>query len=865
MGIYAALLKLYPASFRAEYGAEMAAIFARRRRAASGGFEIATLWLEAIRDTLTTAARVHADILRQDLRYTARTLCHTPGFTITVVLVAAIGIGASTTAFSIMDHVLIRPLPFTEPGHLVKLWQDQSFRGYSRMELSPGNYRDWQRLSTSFSGMAAYTGVSMNLVGSGAPQRLDGTTTTVGLFGVLGVRAALGRVFAPADGEDGAPLTAIISDSLWRVSFGADPDIIGRTVLLDDERHTIVGVMPRNFFFPSRETDVWTPLRFAPDDYLDRTNVFLRVVARLQPGVGIERARADLGLIAAQLERAFPKENEKTGATVVRLRDEVAPQARLLLWALSGAALCVLLIAVTNLANLLLARALGRRKELAVRMAIGAGPERLVRQMLTESLVLALAGGIGGVVLATVSAPLVGRLVPTTLPIAQDPAVDLRVMVAALVITVAAGVAFGIVPALRVRRSVDIAGLREGSRAGSGPRTERLRAGLVVAEVTVCVVLLVSSGLLIRALWRVQSIDPGFRADGVLTLRSALPLPKYGPTARRVQFYKQVVSEVEGLPGVSRAAFISFLPMGPMRGGIWPVSIPDRALAESESPVVSLRFVTPGFFDALQIPVRRGRILSEADTSSAPSAAVVSESFARQHWPDADPIGRRFRVAFLEPTIVGIVGDIKVRGLERVSEPQVYLSYQQVPDNALVFYMPKDLVIRSSAAPGTLVPAVRAIVGRADPALPLSDIRSLPDIVAAETAPRLVQLRALGAFAVSAFVLAALGIHGLLAFAVSHRTREIGVRIALGARSSDILTMVLRHGLGLAAAGVVLGTALAYVAGRSMETLLAGIDPGDRLVFASSAALALGMALVGSLLPALRAVRVDPLTATRAE
>jgi putative ABC transport system permease protein len=572
-----------------------------------------------------------------------------------------------------------------------------------------------------------------------------------------------------------------------------------------------------------------------------------------------------MGVVAAQLERQFPKENRETTASVNLLRDELSQQSRLLLMALSGAAICVLSIACANLANLLLARGLARQKELAVRAAMGAGRERLVRQLVTESLVLALAGGALGVLVAAAAVPLLARLVPASLPIAQTPSIDLRVLIFAGAISGLTGIGFGVLPALRACRQSDFSALREGTRAGGG-RKERLRSALVIAEVTASVVLLVSAGLLVRALLRIEATDPGFRAGGVLTLQTALPIPKYNETARRAGFYTQVLSAVRALPGVSSAAYISFLPMT-MTGGIWPVTVDGKAVEvqRSGSHQASLRFVTPGFFATLGIPLHRGRDVAEWDTLEAPFAAVVSDSFVRRYWPDQDPLGRHFTMAFHDRMVVGVVGDIRVRGLERNSEPQAYLPYRQVQDGWVIGYAPKDLVIHSATGPGTLMPAVRRIIHSADFEQPVSDVRTMADIVEGQTASRSAQVRVLGAFAAIAFLLAGVGIHGLLSFAVSRRTQEIGVRIALGARPGEIVGMIVRQGALLAGAGVLPGIALAYAAGRAMEGLLAGVQPGDAATFASAIGLCLLMTVLGSLLPALRAVRIDPITAIRSE
>jgi predicted permease len=860
MDTYRALLHLFPASFRLEYGGEMSAIFERRRRDASGPLGTAGVWIEAVYDVLTNAVRVHLDLLRQDLRYTARTLGRSPGFTVTAILVAALGVAATTATFSITDHVLVRPLPFADADRLAMVWEDPWPHGSSRNEVSPANYRDWKRMATSFE-LAVYRTAALSLVGDGDPEQLSVVSATADLFPMLGRSPRLGRAFLEDDTRKGAPGTAVLSHGLWRTRFGADPGVLGRSILLNDEPHTVIGVMPPDFRFPSRETQAWTALRLGEEDFENRRNTYLYAVAKRRPGVSLEQAQADMSLVAAQLERAHP-DNAKVGATVVPLRDHVSGQARLLLKALFGAALCVLLIACTNLAGLLVARGAFRRKELAVRASLGAGRERLVRQLLTESLLLAAAGGALGVALAASVVPLVTRLVPNALPIAEVPPMDLRVLGFAAVVTALTGVGFGVIPALRASRDTSGNALREGARAGT--RSERFRSSLVIAEVTASVVLLVGAGLLIRALWRVQQVDPGFRPEGVLTLRTALPQPKYATVRARHDYYVRVLDEVRALPGVSHAGFISGLPMV-MRGGIWSAEVAGQALAPGERHPVSLRFVTPGIFDALGIPIRGGREALPSDTGQAPFVAVVSESFGQRHWPGQDPLGRRFRLANEDRTVVGVVGDVRVRGLERPSEPQVYLPYQQVPDGAIIGYTPKDLVIRSGGDAAALAPAVRRIIARADPRQPVSDVQPLADVVAADTAPRSVQVRVLAGFAAAAVLLAAIGLHGLLAFTVSQRLREIGVRMTLGARPADILSLVLRQGLVLAAAGVVVGLFLAYVAGRTLQALLAGVSPGDPVVFLAALTLAVVMTAAGSLWPAVRAARVDPLTVMRAE
>lgn len=857
-----ALLYLYPASFRSEYGPEIERIFLERRQDATGLFQVFALWAETIADTVTEAVPAHWDILRQDLAYTLRALARSPGFTITALAVTALCIGATTAAFSLADHVLLRPLPFPEPDRLIKLWEDDRRQGYTRMDPSPANYRDWRSSAKLVSDMAAYSTVSLNLDDGGDPERIDGAAMTWNTMGMLGARPLMGRTFTAEDDRPDSAGTIILSDALWRRRYGGDSNILGRVLRLDGAPFLVIGVMPPDFAFPSRTTTFWKTERFSEPEYLDRGNNYLRVLARLRPGVTLEQVREEMRAIGARLEREWPKDNEGVGVTVTVLRDEIAPRSRWLLLALAGAAACVLLIGCTNLASLLLARSLSRRKELAVRAAIGAGRERLVRQLLTESLLLAIAGGGIGVVLATAALPLLVKLVPTSLPVVESPGLDARFLAISAALSIATGIAFGVLPAVRATGAGPLAGLRDGLREGGG-RRERLRGALVVAEITLSIVLLVSCGLLMRALWRLQNVDPGFRASGLLTLRTQLPMPKYAATASRRRFYRQVMDQARALPGVSGAAYVSFLPMLPV-GGIWPVeaSGADRNLGLRSG---MLRYVTPGYFGVMGISLLSGRDFNEADGIDAPYVAVVSESFARRCWPGENPLGRHFKSAFFDRTVVGVVRDIRARGVERESEPQFYLSYQQVPDGFSPWHTPKDLVVRSSLPSATLAPALRRIVAQADPAQPISDIRTMTDIVEGETVPRLVQVRVLGGFAAVAFLLAAVGIHGMLSFAVSMRKREFGVRMALGAQRDDILWMVAGTGARLATAGILLGSGLAWAAGRTLESLLAGVSPGDAPVWGAAILLSVTMTGAGSFIPALRATRVDPGSALRSD
>jgi putative ABC transport system permease protein len=859
MWLYRLLLRLYPASFRIEYGDEMAAIFALRRRQASGALDTLMLWADTIGEIVLNAIAEHWDILRQDLRYTVRALLRTPGFTATAILVTALGIGANTAAFSVADFVLIRPLPYAEPDRLVKLWE--AMPGGGRNVVSPAVYRDWKAGATSFAAMGAYYTGGVNLVGEGEPQHLEQASVTASLLPILGVRPVRGRTFVPSDERDGG--TIILSYALWQSQFGGDETIVGKRVLTNGTPRVVVGIMPSTFHFPNRNVAFWTPIGIEEQGQGDRTNTYWEVLARLRPGVTVEQARSEMNVLSRRLSEQYPNELEGIGASTLGLRDEFSTQSRLLLLALCAAAACVLLIACANLANLLLARALARRRELLVRTALGAGRERIVRQSITESLVIAILGGALGIAIAVASLPLLTRLIPTTLPTAQAPAIDPRMVLFAIVLSALTGVAFGAIPAWRSASTRDLSGLREGARAGGG-RRERARAALVITEVMASVVLLISAGLLMRALVRVQDTDPGFDSSNVLALRTALPSPKYDSTNKRVAYYRNVLNEVRALPGVTDAAFISGLPMASM-GGVWPVVPDGQGEAGPRTPNAISRFVTPGFFNTLRIPLLKGRDVSDADDVNQPWVAVVSESFVKKFFPNEDPIGKRFTYLFDKRTIVGVVGDVRVRGLERPSEPQVYLSTKQLADGQYAFFFPRELVIRSTVPAASLVPAVRRIVHGVDPEQPVSHVRPMAEIVSDVTAARAVQVRVLGAFALIAFLLAAIGIHGLLSFSVSSRQHEIGVRMALGARSGEVVRMVMRQALILAGAGVVPGIAVAYVAGRAMQGLLAGIRPDDGTTFSAVAVLCVLMTLAGSLAPVLRAVRVAPAIALREE
>jgi predicted permease len=795
------------------------------------------------------------DDLREDLRYAVRALRHSPGFALTAVGVIALGIAATTAAFTVLDYMLLRPLPFPEPDRLVRIYQSDTSRNVPRLEASPPNFTDWKNGTTSFSTMASFMyGGTSNLTGRGEPREIDSATLDPDMLKVLGVQPLVGRGFDEKDFS-----VALLGYDFAISLFGSPSAALNQRITLDGRPCTVVGVMPAGFSFPSREPALWLPM--PPFTMLgqERTNLLLNVVARLRPGVTIAQAQAEMNVMADRLRRAYPKENAAINVTVVDMYDVVSPQTRMLVWTVFGAALCLLLIVCTNLTNLLLARAVARRREIAVRAAIGAGAWRLVKQMLTESAVLAVTGGLLGSAIAIGAVPIIARIVPNVLPLRTDPAVDLRVLAFAAVVTMITCLAVGVVPALRSSRTADTHALRTRSSVPAG----RLRAALVLAEVAATVTLLVGGGLLVKAMWRVQSVDLGFHADGVLTLRTNLPFIKYPTYPSRRNFYNRVLTETRALPGVTSVGYTTGLPLV-LGAGIMQITVPGAVNDPATTPRASLRTVTSGYFETMGIPLRRGRLVDERDTADTLPVAVISESLARRLWPGQDPIGRQFSIYISPRTVVGVVGDIVVRGLERTSEPQVYLSPAQLSPFG-IFYAPRDLVVRASGDAMALAPAIRKIVHDADPELPISNLRLFDEVRAEQTAARRDQLLVLGLFAATAFFLAAIGIHGLLSYTVQARTQEVGVRVALGARPAAIARMFLAEGVRLGITGVLVGVPVAYAAGRAIGALLFGLTPADPAVYALAVGLAVAMTLASSVVPAVRAAMLDPLNALRAE
>ncbi len=797
-----------------------------------------------------------------DLRYALRLLLKSPGFTTVAVLALALGIGANTAIFSVVNAVLLRPLPYKDPERLVMVWEEASFVGFPRNTPAVANYADWKKQNQVFEDMAAIRGRSYNLTGQGDPERLLGWGVTFNFFSVLGVKPLLGRVFVEEDDKPGAANVALISHGLWKRSFGGDPKLIGNPIHLDGQKFTVLGVMPPRFQFPAKETDIWTPAAFTNREWAERGSHYLRVVARLKPNTTLERAQSDMEVIARRLARDYPDNNANIGAVVVPLRDQLVGQVRPALILLLAAVGAVLLIACANLANLLLARATARQKEIAVRMALGAGRLRIIRQLLTEAVLLAGLGGLAGVLLSTWSFAFLAKLVPESLVGTTTVGIDWGVLGFAIAVSLMTGLIFGIAPALRIARS----NFNELLRVSRAPRPRVAASSfLVVSEVAVAFVLLIAAGLLIKTLARLRGLDPGFHAENVLTMRTVLPGAKYAAFPNKLAFFQQVLDRVKTLPGVVSAGYTTALPLT-MKGGTNGFSIEGHP-RRPDGPVqdANIRVITPDYLRTLGIPLLRGRNLEERDGPQSQPVAIINEAMARKFWPNEDALGKRFKIGpDSRPwvTIVGIAGDVRQMGLEIPGRQEMYFPVSQ---SAQLWAVPQELAIRTSVDPMSLAAAVRREIHAVDPEQPVSSVRLMEEILENETSQRRLQVWLLGGFAGLALLLASLGIYGVLSYAVTQRTPEIGVRMALGAQQQDVLRMVMGRGMGLAALGAAVGLGVALALSRVLSSLLFGVAPTNLATFSLVTLLLLSVALLACWIPARRATKVDPMVALRWE
>ncbi|NMO14751.1 ABC transporter permease [Pyxidicoccus fallax] len=802
------------------------------------------------------------DALVQDVRYALRTLRKAPAFSLVAVLTLALGIGATTALFSVVRGVLLKPLPFPAPERLVRLWQASPSLDQPRAAISQNDFEDWKARQRSFSALGGWWHVEdmtgVDLSGLGDPERIRATFVTDGFFSSLGMAPQLGRALLPEENVPGQDAVVVLGHGFWTRRFGADPSLVGRTVTLDGVPHTVVGVMPPSFTFPSEQMDVWLPLSRIPESGIPRVrlNRFLSVVGRLQPGVTLETARSELGGIARQLAEVHAESNgQYTAITAIPLHEAITGDVRTSLLVVLGAVGLLLLIACVNVANLQLARATLRERELAVRAALGAGPGRLVCQLLTESLVLATLGGFLGVGLAVWGTEALVGLSVDQLPRLREVRVDDEVLAFAAGATLLTGLLFGLLPALRASTPKLEPVLKAGGRGTVSHRGARLRGGLVVAEVAVAVVLATGAGLATRSLSRMLSEDPGFRAEGAAVVSFTVSKEK---RPQRRQYLAEVLERVRAVPGVQSAALVKNLPLEGSGEDI-AFARPDHPEDVVNPPHLQMMHVSTDYFRTLGIPLLGGRVLEATDTEDAPAVAVVSQTFARRYFAGEDPVGKTLRLGTSEHTIVGVVGDVRQAGLAEPAPPLIYLHVLQNTRSVL------NLVVRGQGALLPLAASARQAIWSVHPGQTISRITTLEEVVSeAVTRPRLLSVM-LGLFAVLGMALAAVGIYGVLAYTVSQRQREMGVRLALGAKPADVLRLVLRSGMALAGTGVALGVAGALGLSWVMRSILYGVAPHDPLTFAGVMALLLGVALVACLIPARRAMRVDPAVTLRGE
>jgi len=804
----------------------------------------------------------------QDIRYAARKLSRTPGFTIIAAFTLALAIGATTAIFSVIDGVLLKPLPFREPERVVRI---TNLRDGNRMVSSVPDFVDFRTQTKSFSSMAAIDNQPMNLTGGSEPERVASARVSASFWSLLGVTPAVGRGFAPNEDAQSAGRVVVVSDGLWTRRFGADRRLVGKTISLDGNAYTVVGVAPPRFNYPDNP-DVWVPLVFSASD-LDQENRgghWIGVIGRLAPNVSAAQATAEMVALTRRLEKQFPESNTNLSAAVMPLQEYMVGDVRPALYVMLGAVAFVLLIACANVANLLLVRAAARESEMAVRTALGAGAWRIVRQLVTESVLLAIIGGVLGTLLALWGVDLLVAMAPRGLPRINEVAVNPTVLLFTAAVTALTGVLFGLFPALQAARANVSGMLKEGMRgSSSGVASRRARNGLVMTEMALAVVLLVGAGLLIRSFSKLIAVDPGFRAERVITFNIAAPETKYGQYAQLRGLVADLTERMKRVPGVQGAAVVSGLPLSNAMMRTW-VHIdgtpPDRP---AERKITDVAMATPGYFAAMGIPLVSGRDFTDRDGSGAPVVSIINQEFAKRYFPNENPIGKRISLGWDQDTasaggnmtlggeIIGVVANVKRRGLSEEIIPETYASFMQPTFSSF------SVVVRSTADPATAMAAIRAQMRELDPDLPLSELRQLKELVSQSVSRPRFYTMVLGVFAAIALVLAAVGIYGVISYAVSLRTRELGIRIALGATGRQVSRLVLRQGVALALGGVVLGGAGAYWLTRLLGKLLFGVTATDPLTFFGVAGLLTVIAALACYVPARRAARVDPLLAMR--
>ena len=806
--------------------------------------------------------------LLADLRYAVRLLRKTPVFTVAAIGTLALGIGANTTIFSLVQTMLLRPLPYQDPDQVVMVWEDRTAAGFPRNTPAPGNYRDWRTMNRSFTDMAATAFAFANLTGDAGPELVIGRRVTTNFFSVLGVQPAVGRTFAAADDVMGQRVV-VISHALWQRRYGGDPRIVGRTISMSgqgsagaaasDVKHEVVGVAPPSFVFLARDVDYWVPMQFSPEEAAVRGNHFLNVVARLKPGVTVETANSDIGAVARRLSEQYPETNRDfSAAVVVPVREQVLGDTRIQVIALMTAAAIIVLIACANLASLLLARASVRRGEYAVRLSLGATRARLARQVLVEAMCLSMAGGVLGLAIPVLTTTFVERIVPIGLQ-AFTGSLDFRLLAFAGALSIATGLLFSVGPAFQSAHASTAEVLQQHARGNAGGRSRAFRDGLVVLQVAATLVLLVAAGLMLRTLANLNAVERGFDADNVLTMVVPL-MPQYADPSKRPAFYDSILDGVRALPGVRGAAFGSALPFqstGFTRG----FTVEGRQRLPGDESDVLFRIGTADYLQTLRVTLVEGRLLDARDGRDAPRAIVVNETLVQRFMPGQSALGRQLRFDPTEPlfTVVGVVKDVLERGYQQGAKAGVYVTAAQGPR----FFPTVNLMVRVDSDPLGYAPAVQRIIRAVDPDQPIRLIRPMTEVIALTVGDRRQQTTLLVVFGALALVIASLGLYGLLAQTVSARGREIGIRMALGATWRNIMQMVMSRGIVLTGAGVGIGAVLAWSVTRAMETLLYDVGASDPLTFALVAGLLAAVSAVACAIPAVRAVRVDPMLVLR--
>lgn len=805
----------------------------------------------------------------KDLKYGVRMLMKNPAFTAVAVIALALGIGANTAIFSVVHAVLLKQLPYQEPDRLMIVWEANRLRGNSRNNVvSPGNLQSWKDQNKVFSDMAAFIGVTANLTGAGNPVEISGQAVTTNFFSTIGTTPLLGRAFLPEEDQEGKSNVYVLSYGLWQSRFGGDKDIVGKTIQVNGISRIVIGVMPpdfnwqmNEFAFINRAPEFWTPFAL-PAERRPRGRS-LSVVARLKPGVTREQAQAEMNTIAARLEQTYPENDTGWGVKVIPLNTQLTGDVRPALYLLLGAVGFVLLIACANVANLLLARATSRQKELAVRAALGAGRWRVIRQLLTESLLLSTLGGILGIGLALWGISALLALAPRNLILVEKVTLNTTVLAFTFGISILTGLLFGLVPAFITSKSDLNNALKDTGKGVSGSTNKRANSVFVVVEVALALVLLVSAGLLIKSLWRLQSVETGFNADNVLTMRVVLPRQAYNTDEKRVAFVKQAVEQLNNLPGVKSAAAVENMPFGTGGRGTGFVIEGRPAPPNGQEPSTEVVVIAPNYFQTMQIPLLSGRLFEEREFTKASSVVVISEALAREHFPNENPLGKRITIHMKEENvpheIIGVVRDIRQKNFLTNIRPMVYWPHAELAYGTMTY------MVRTQNDPMSLAVAAERTIHNLDKDLPVSDVRPMSAWLAQSTAKERFSSVLLTIFAVVALLLAAVGLYGVLAYSVTQRTHEIGVRIALGAKGTDIFKLILRQGMLLTCVGLVIGLAAAFGLTRLLTTMLFGVNATDPITFIAIGLLLLFVAFLACYVPARRATKVNPITALRYE